>query len=104
GISDSWKKDTHDIVGSGKGDGWIVAIDSLYHMNREKLFNFIPPTWNIAAFDLILSDSASGWRLKLMEKIAPFFGIRPENLITRNEYIALLVAGGWDLEDIIIED
>src|SRR5690606_24252891 len=45
-----------------------------------------------------------GWRLKLMEKIAPFFGIRPENLITRNEYIALLVAGGWDLEDIIIED
>ncbi|RPA83374.1 hypothetical protein BJ508DRAFT_71641 [Ascobolus immersus RN42] len=104
GIPESWKKDTHDIVGSGKGDGWILAIDTLYHMDRERLFGFVPSTWNIAACDLLLSDSASGWRLRLMEKLAPVFGIRPENLLTRDEYIALLVAGGWDLADITIED
>lgn len=104
GAPDTWKKNTHDIVGSGRGDDWVLAIDSLYHMDRQKLFTYISSGWNIAAYDLILSDTASGWQLRCFEKVSKLLGIPHGNLLTQDEYTALLVAAGWDLDNITIED
>ncbi|KAJ0424718.1 hypothetical protein BJY00DRAFT_309135 [Aspergillus carlsbadensis] len=87
---------------------WLLAIDTLYHFTptRKHILTHAHQTLNasLMATDIIIPDNLS-WvnRLKLR---AVFFGLQVPwaNIVTGDEYIAMLVECGYARENITLVD
>ncbi|OQD77040.1 hypothetical protein PENDEC_c003G03196 [Penicillium decumbens] len=87
---------------------WLLALDTMYHFrpSRLPLLRYAQRTLHasLMAFDLILADRVS-WRERLILRIVCWLTGSPfSNFITREEYLRVLVAAGYDPSRIEMRD
>ena len=94
----------------GGTENWLLALDTLYHFHpsRTPLFKYTYSTLHasIMTFDLLLPSSPrlSLWTRLLLRILCLFSGTPYSNFHTEEEYTALLVAAGYDIEKIVFRD
>lgn len=87
---------------------WLLALDTMYHFrpSRQPIIHYAHHTLHasLMAFDLILTDGVS-WRDRVMLRLVCWLTGSPfSNFISRQEYIDLLVAAGYDRSMIEVRD
>lgn len=87
---------------------WLLALDTMYHFrpSRFPLLDFARNTLHASfmAFDLILADDVS-WHQRLILRFICWFSGSPfGNFISRDEYLRLLEAVGYDSSQVEITD
>lgn len=87
---------------------WLLALDSLYHF-RPSRRAFLEHGCSrldasLMAFDLILADSTSVWNRFLLWIVCWVAGIPFANFVARDEYVALLVRAGYEIDKIEMRD
>lgn len=87
---------------------WLLALDTMYHFrpSRDPIVQYAHNTLraSLMAFDLILAERVS-WRDRLILRLVCWLTGSPfSNFISRQEYIDLLVAAGYDRSMIEVRD
>ncbi|OJJ53089.1 hypothetical protein ASPSYDRAFT_62281 [Aspergillus sydowii CBS 593.65] len=110
----SWPSELHTSLKEEEDEGgtenWLLALDTLYHFHpsRTPLFKYTYSTLHasIMTFDLLLPSSPrlSLWTRLLLRILCLFSGTPYSNFHTEEEYTALLVAAGYDIEKIVLRD
>ncbi|RMJ26987.1 hypothetical protein PHISP_02116, partial [Aspergillus sp. HF37] len=96
-----------DDAGSGSCENWLLALDTLYHFlpSRVPIFSHARSLdASLMAFDLLLADSVPLWTRLLLWAVCWVAGIPIGNLVTRDEYVAMLVRAGYRIEGIEVRD
>lgn len=87
---------------------WLLALDTMYHFQPSRLpvLHYAQNTLHASfmAFDLLLADNTSWWQRLKMRLVCWVTGTPFTNFITREEYVRLLVAAGYDPSRIEIKD
>jgi hypothetical protein len=87
---------------------WLLAIDTLYHFkpNRHKILKYAHQELgaSIMATDIIISSSLSTWNRVLLRILFYFLYVPWTNILTRDEYISMLAACGYEKKNIEIRD
>ncbi|KAJ5714931.1 uncharacterized protein N7483_012112 [Penicillium malachiteum] len=87
---------------------WLLALDTIYHFrpSRLPLLQFACHNLNASymAFDLILADNISWYHSFLLRIICWFLGAPFGNIVTKDEYVRLLVRAGYEPGQIEMED
>jgi hypothetical protein len=87
---------------------WLLALDTLYHFNpnRHKILKFAHRELgaSLMATDIIMSSSISTWNRVLLKILFSFLYVPWTNILTRDEYISMLAACGYEKENIHIRD
>ncbi|KAJ5355498.1 uncharacterized protein N7496_012710 [Penicillium cataractarum] len=111
----SWTGELKDSI-SNMGDTsldpdtstWLLALDTMYHFQPSRLpiLYYAQHTLHASfmAFDLLLADNTSWWQRLKMRLVCWVTGSPFTNFLTREEYIRLLVAAGYDPSRIEIKD
>lgn len=107
---DPFQTETKTQDGKEETENWLLALDTLYHFHpsRTPLFKYTYSTLHasIMAFDLLLPSSPrlSFWTRLLLRLLCLFSGSPYTNFHTEEEYTALLVGAGYDIEKIEFRD
>ncbi|KAJ5712799.1 hypothetical protein N7493_009267 [Penicillium malachiteum] len=87
---------------------WLLALDTIYHFrpSRLPLLQFACHNLNASymAFDLVLADNISWFQRFILQIICWFLGAPFGNIITKDEYMRLLVRAGYEPEQIEMQD
>lgn len=111
----SWTGELHNSISSlvdtsldPNTSTWLLALDTMYHFKPSRLpiLHYAHNTLHASfmAFDLLLADNASWWQRLKMQLICWVTGSPFTNFLTREEYVRLLVAAGYDPSRIEIKD
>ncbi|KAJ6094777.1 hypothetical protein N7467_002290 [Penicillium canescens] len=87
---------------------WLLALDTMYHFRptRLPLLSYAQKNLqaNLMAFDLVMSDDIP-WHQKLLLRVVCWLTNTPfANLVSRSEYVDMLVSAGYDRAQIEIRD
>lgn len=87
---------------------WLLALDTMYHFrpSRLPLLQYAHSTLqaSLMAFDLILADGVTRREHFILRIVCWLTGSPLSNFITRDEYLSMLVAAGYDPSRIEIRD
>jgi hypothetical protein len=87
---------------------WLLALDTMYHFKPSRLpiLYYAQNSLHASfmAFDLLLADNTSWWQRLKMRLVCWVTGSPFTNFLTREEYMRLLVAAGYDRSRIQIKD
>lgn len=87
---------------------WLLALDTMYHFKPSRLpiLAYAHNTLHASfmAFDLLLADNTSWWQRLKMWLVCWVTGSPFTNFLTREEYVRLLVAAGYDPSRIQFKD
>jgi hypothetical protein len=87
---------------------WLLALDTMYHFRptRLPLLSYAQKNLqaNLMAFDLVMADDIP-WHQKLLLRVMCWLTNAPfANLVSRSEYVNMLVSAGYDRAQIEIRD
>ncbi|KAJ5176362.1 uncharacterized protein N7482_002239 [Penicillium canariense] len=87
---------------------WLLALDTMYHFRPSRLpiLHYARNTLHASfmAYDLLLADNTSWWQRLRMRLVCWITGSPFGNFLTREEYVRLLVAAGYEASQIEIKD
>ncbi|CEJ61988.1 hypothetical protein PMG11_10504 [Penicillium brasilianum] len=87
---------------------WLLALDTMYHFQPSRLpiLHYAQNTLHASfmAFDLLIADNTSWWQRLKMRLVCWVTGSPFTNFLTREEYVRLLIAAGYDPSRIEIKD
>lgn len=87
---------------------WLLALDTMYHFKPSRLpiLHYAHNNLHASfmAFDLLFADNTSWWQRLKMWLVCWVTGSPFTNFLTREEYVRLLVAAGYDPSRIEIKD
>lgn len=87
---------------------WLLALDTMYHFrpSRLPLLHYARNTLHASfvAFDFILADNVSWHQCLLLRLVCWVTGSPYGNFISREKYLRLLEAAGYDLSQVEIRD
>ncbi|EPS26494.1 hypothetical protein POX_g09210 [Penicillium oxalicum] len=118
---DTWPSHVHDTIDrliryqqgpknneKIQSDIWLLAIDTLYHFkpSRHGILKFAHQEIGASfmATDIIISSSLSIWNRILLRILFYFLYVPWTNILTREEYVSMLAACGYEKENIQIRD
>ncbi|KAJ5747852.1 uncharacterized protein N7511_009548 [Penicillium nucicola] len=87
---------------------WLLALDTMYHFRPTRLplltYARTNLNANLMAFDLIIADDIP-WHQKLLLRVLCWLTNTPfGNLVSRSDYVDMLVLAGYDRSQIEIRD
>lgn len=105
GAPEAWDRELRGEMETWE-HGLLLGVDSLYHLDRQRLLRWVPSGWDFAAFDLVRGPGCTGWKRVVLAVLlwASRSGGSVGGMPTAEEYMAMLVRNGWKEEDIEMVD